>query len=177
MVAVFVPHAFVAVSFTVYVPAAEYECVGFCNVLVPLSPKFHDHEMGDPVDVSVKVTSCPAGTVVGVPVKFATGVAQPMVFVTGLEDPQEFVAIRVTVYVPAVVYVCVGFCNVLVPPSPKFHDQEVGDPVDVSVKVTACPAGALAGAVKFATGTAQIVIDFVAGLEDPQVFVAVSVTV
>ena len=31
---------------------------------------------------------------------------------------------------------CEGFCCVDVPPSPKFHDQLVGLPADVSVKFT-----------------------------------------
>ena len=50
------PAAFVAVSETVYVPAAEKVCVGFWLVLVFPSPKFHDHEVGVFVEVSVKLT-------------------------------------------------------------------------------------------------------------------------
>jgi len=38
-----------------------------------------------------------------------------------------------------------GFWAVLVVPSPKFHSQEVGDPVEVSVNCTACPAVGAAG--------------------------------
>jgi metal-sulfur cluster biosynthetic enzyme len=33
----------------------------------------------------------------------------------------------------------------LVAPSPKFHCQEVGEPVEVSVNCTACPAAGEAG--------------------------------
>ena len=48
-------------------------------------------------------------------------------------------------YVPALEYVWLGFCEVLVPPSPKFQDQLVMEAlpaVDWSVKFTAkgaCP--------------------------------------
>jgi hypothetical protein len=38
-----------------------------------------------------------------------------------------------------------GLRVVLVPPSPKLHDHEVGVPVEVSVNVTACPAIGEAG--------------------------------
>jgi hypothetical protein len=34
---------------------------------------------------------------------------------------------------------------VLVAPSPKFHCQDVGEPVEVSVNCTACPAAGDAG--------------------------------
>jgi hypothetical protein len=53
--------------------------------------------------------------------------------------------------------VCVGFLadDVLAPEdgSPKFHDQDVGAPVEVSVKLTSCPAVGEGGEnVKFAVG-------------------------
>ncbi|MGA2362179.1 MAG: hypothetical protein ABSG73_06925 [Candidatus Aminicenantales bacterium] len=38
-----------------------------------------------------------------------------------------------------------GFWAVEVVPSPKFHSQDVGDPVDVSVNWTVCPAFGDAG--------------------------------
>jgi hypothetical protein len=41
--------------------------------------------------------------------------------------------------------VWLGFWAVLVVPSPKFHDQEVGLAVDMSVNWTACPAVGVAG--------------------------------
>ena len=49
------PPAFDARSVTVYVPAANV-CWGFCAVDVVPSPKFHAHDVGDPVDVSVNCT-------------------------------------------------------------------------------------------------------------------------
>lgn len=56
-----------------------------------------------------------------------------------------FATVRVTVLVPADAYVWLGCWAVLVAPSPKFHCQEVGDPVDVSVNCTACPVAGEAG--------------------------------
>ncbi len=50
--------------------------------------------------------------------------------------PVAFQTVRVTVYVPAVVYLCDGFLRVAVPPSPKVQAQEVGELVEVSVNVT-----------------------------------------
>jgi hypothetical protein len=44
---------------------------------------------------------------------------------------------RFTQYDPAAVYVWLGFWIVLVALSPKFHCQEVGLPVEVSVNCTA----------------------------------------
>jgi hypothetical protein len=49
-----------------------------------------------------------------------------------LLEPKALVTVKVTVYDPAVAKVWLGFWVVLVPESPKFHCQEVGDPVDVS---------------------------------------------
>ena len=46
-------------------------------MLVLLSPKFHDHEVGELVEVSVKLTANGAVPEVGVPVKFATGGLPP----------------------------------------------------------------------------------------------------
>jgi len=42
-------------------------------------------------------------------------------------------AVNATVYDDALVNVWLGFCSVDVPPSPKFHCQEVGFEVEVSV--------------------------------------------
>ena len=67
------PFVFVAVRLTVYVPAVTYVCVGFWAVDIFPSPKFHDHEVGLPVEVSVNVTKSGFDPDVGVPVNFATG--------------------------------------------------------------------------------------------------------
>ena len=49
--------------------------LGFCAVEVPPSPNVQDQEVGLPVDVSVKATVRGGAPEVGLPVKFATGVA------------------------------------------------------------------------------------------------------
>ncbi len=51
-------------------------------------------------------------------------------------DPPAFVAVSITLYVPAPAYVWVGFRWVEAPPSPKLHCHVVGLPVEVSVKLT-----------------------------------------
>ena len=51
-----------------------------------------------------------------------------------------------------------GFCTLLVVPSPKFQDQPVTLPVEVSLKVASSGAGPLVGlAVKPATGAVAVV--------------------
>jgi hypothetical protein len=60
-------------------------------------------------------------------------------------EPELFVTARVTLYVPAVVKVWLGFWDVLDTPSLKFHCQEVGFPVELSVNWTDCPATGEAG--------------------------------
>jgi hypothetical protein len=69
----FVPAAFPAVRVTVKVPAAAYVWVGFCSVLVPPSPKFQDHVVGDPVDASVNCTDTFADGDAGEKLKDAVG--------------------------------------------------------------------------------------------------------
>ena len=61
--------------------------------------------------------------------------------VVDVSDPAEFVAVRVALYVPGVVYVCVGFCAVELFPSPKSHAHEVGFPELWSVKTMVRGAG------------------------------------
>jgi len=62
-----------------------------------------------------------------------------------LFEPEALVTVKVTVLAPTVVNVWLGFWEVLVDPSLKFHCQEVGPPVDVSVNCTAWPAVGEAG--------------------------------
>lgn len=50
--------------------------------------------------------------------------------------PASFFTVRVTVYLPALVYLCVGFLAVDVILSPKFQDHEVGLSVLLSVNLT-----------------------------------------
>ena len=57
---------------------------------------------------------------------------------------------------PVAVYVWLGFCTGRGLESPKVQDQEVGLPVEVSVKLTASGGAPLVGVpVKFATGTTR----------------------
>jgi hypothetical protein len=73
--------------------------------------------------------------------------------------------------------VWLGFWAVLVVPSPKFHCQEVGLPVEVSVNCTAWPAvGELGVKVKDAVSAGTIVTVRVVFLE-PEELVAVRFTV
>jgi len=53
-----------------------------------------------------------------------------------VELPALFEAVRVTVYVPAVVYVCTGFCCRVVYPSPKDQTHALGLFVEVSMNWT-----------------------------------------
>jgi hypothetical protein len=67
---------------------------------------------------------------------------------------------------------------VLLAPSPKVHDQDVAEPVDVSVKVTSCPAVGDEGAkVKLAAGAATTTVTVVVAVFVPLGPVAVNVYV
>src|SRR5512137_797703 len=59
------------VSDTSYTAIDEYVFDGFCADDPERSPKFHDHLVGRPVDVSVNVTGDPTATVVGAAEKSA----------------------------------------------------------------------------------------------------------
>jgi metal-sulfur cluster biosynthetic enzyme len=151
------PVLLVTVNVTVFDPAVVNVWLGFREVLVPPSPKFHCHDVGLPVDVSVKATDCPAAGEAGLYVKDAMIAATTVTVWLILFDPELFVTVNVTVFDPAVVNVWLGFREVLVPPSPKFHCRDVGLPVDLSVKATDCPAAGEAGlyvkdAVSVSTG-------------------------
>ncbi len=102
-----------------------------------------------------------------------------MLLLTAFE-PTALVAVRVTVKAPEVAKAWVGFCCVLVPPSPKVQDQAVGVLVEVSVKVTVWPmAGVLGVEVNEATGarTAWDTVTLLLTALDPTALVAVRVTV
>jgi hypothetical protein len=58
-------------------------------------------------------------------------------FVVVSEKPHPLTTASVTLYVPPAAYMCVGFCNVDVFPSPKSQLQEIGVSVEVSVNCTA----------------------------------------
>jgi len=73
--------------------------------------------------------------------------------------------------------VWLGFWAVLVAPSPKLHCQEVGEPVDVSVNWTACPATGEAGLYVKDAVRAGTTVTVRVTLCEPELLVAVRVTV
>ena len=73
--------------------------------------------------------------------------------------------------------VWLGFCAVLVVPSLKLHDHEVGVPVEVSVNCTACPAAGEAGLYVNEAASAAPTVTVRLTLLEPEALVAVSVTV
>jgi len=139
------PELFVTVRVTVLDPAVVYVWLGFWDVLVPPSPKFHCQEVGVPAEVSVNCTDCPAAGEAGLKVKEAASAVVTVTVRLTLLEPELLVTVKVTVLDPAVVYVWLGFWDVLVPLSPKFHCQEVGVPAEVSVNCTDCPAAGETG--------------------------------
>ena len=95
-------------------------------------------------------------------------------------EPAEFVAVKFTLYVPTVLYTWVGFCEVDVLPSPKFHNQDVGELIEVSKNDTLNPAMPLVDprALKLATGAiVGFTVMFIVIVLDPKAFEAFSVTV
>jgi hypothetical protein len=97
------PDALDTVSVTVLDPAVSYAWLGFCNVEVAPSPKFHCHEIGDPVEVSVNPMDWPVVGEAGLKLKDAVSTAPIMMFRVAIFDPRLFVTVRVTVFVPVVV--------------------------------------------------------------------------
>jgi hypothetical protein len=63
-----------------------------------------------------------------------------------LSDPDWFLTVNVTVLDPTVVNTWVGFWAVEEVSSPKLHCQDVGLPVDASMKRTAWPKAGEPGA-------------------------------
>jgi len=72
---VLLPAAFFTVKLTVYFPVLLYVCAGLLDVEVFPSPKFHFHEVGEPVLSSVNCTFKGAFPEVGYAEKAATGFA------------------------------------------------------------------------------------------------------
>jgi hypothetical protein len=78
-------------------------CDGFACVDESPSPKSQLHDVGALVDVSVNCTVSGAGPLDGVIVNAATGATTTTVTVVAgdVSEPPAFVAVRVTLYVPA----------------------------------------------------------------------------
>ena len=100
--------------------------------------KFHDQDVGEPVEVSVNWTAWPSTGAAGETEKAATTLEAPetKTVLVALEDEAALEAVKVTVYEPAAANAWDGFRSVLVDPSPKFQAQEAGLPVDASVNWT-----------------------------------------
>ena len=79
--------------------------------------------------------------------------------------PAALVAMSETLYVPTVAYVLEGFSVVLVFPSPKFHNHDVGELAEVSVNWTVRGVLPEVGLPKkVATGESGAVVAVVAGV-------------
>jgi hypothetical protein len=102
----------VALRFKVYVPGKIYWWVGFCNADVPPSPNSQYHVFGNPVDESVNVTVNGTPPVVGTPINEVTigyiAIYPNLTFVSEYPLP-IFFAVKFTLKVPILVYVCKGF--------------------------------------------------------------------
>jgi hypothetical protein len=185
--AVVLPAVLVAIRVTVYVPAVVYVCDGFSSVDVFPSPNDQIQEVGELIEESTNWMVSGAVPEVTVDRNDATGiVATPLAtiqsaLVTVLLPP-ALVAVMVTVYVPAVEYVCTGFWSEDVVPSPNDQIHDAGEFVDRSTNWT--PKGTVPvvtfgmNAATGADATLLTVIypPFVTVLL-PAVFVAVRITV
>ena len=154
--------------------------------VVPL-PRVHAQDVGAPVVVSAMVTDNGATPEATEVVKLATGTPDAgavtvMVWETGALAPLALLAVNVTVYVPAALYLTNGYWVVEVVPFPRSHAQDVGGPVEVSVSSTHMGAIPVVGvAVKLATGApaagAVTVMVLDTGALAPPALLAVNVTV
>jgi hypothetical protein len=88
----------VAVSATVYVPAAVYVCDGFCVVEVPPSPNAHEYDEA-PLELLVKLTVNGTSPEVGLPEKLAVGTVLTVMYpvLVSVSLPAELVAVNETV--------------------------------------------------------------------------------
>jgi hypothetical protein len=106
MVVVLLPAEFEEPSETAYVPTELKVYTGFWSVEVPPSPKDQYHPVGALVEVSVNWTARGLTPEVTFAVNDDTGIAASTVMYPVRETvllPAELVAVRVTVYEPAVV--------------------------------------------------------------------------
>jgi hypothetical protein len=109
-------------------------CDGFCVELDDPSPKLQLHETTGPVDWSVNCTLNGACPEVGLAEKPALtgcgGFVTVIVWLTLLVWPLLPATVKVTVKLPALLYVCDGFCAELAEPSPKSQLHAVTGPLD-----------------------------------------------
>src|SRR5258706_8077336 len=73
-----------------------------------------------------------------------------------VDELAAFATVSDTPYEPCAEYACTGFCAVDVAPSPKLHCQDVGEPVERSVKVTLARTAGDAGVMSKAAETGGV---------------------
>jgi hypothetical protein len=88
-----------------------------------------------------------------------------------------FVTVKVTLYVPEVVKIWLGFWAVLIAPSLKSHCQAVGFPSDVSVNCTDWPVTGEAGLKEKEAVSALATVTVRLTLLEPELLVTVKATV
>ena len=98
------PFALDTLRVTVNFPGVVYWCTGFFSVDFAPSPKSHCHEVGAPVDLSMKFTFSGAPPCVLSAVKSARGMFRTVIywFLVLLLVISGFDAVRVTSYTPVV---------------------------------------------------------------------------
>ena len=138
-VAILGPAMLLAVNEAVNVPGVLYVTVTLLAVEVAGLPPGNDHcTVVAFVEVLLNSTVSGSHPVVGVAVNAATGGVASTTVLLLVEVPQILVVVNVTLYVPPVVKVWVGFWSVLVVPSPKFHKKPV--PLgEIPAKLTVLP--------------------------------------
>ena len=83
------PKPLVEIKVTEYVAAVVYVLEGFWAVEVLPSPKSQAHDVGTPLDKSLKLTVVPSQTVDGPLLKLATGVSGTSVVYTPKPNPEN----------------------------------------------------------------------------------------
>jgi hypothetical protein len=105
------------------------------------------------------------------------GFAATATVLVALEEEVAFDAVRVTEYEPAVAKAWLGFRAVLVEPSPKFQLHDVGLPAEVSVNWTDWLTAGEPGLYVKAADRAAATVTVRLALFEPELLVAVRVTV
>lgn len=112
------------VRLTLYEPGALYLWVGLFSPLVEPSPNFQVFVSDVDVVIILKATVllCPTVSQLNAMVGGLLMVMLVLPFTGSTFVPE---AVTLTVYVPAVLYLCVGSSLLLVEPSPKSHSKEL----------------------------------------------------
>ncbi|OPX63373.1 MAG: hypothetical protein A4E33_01742 [Methanoregula sp. PtaB.Bin085] len=116
-------------------------CFGFCTSANVPSPKLQFQLVGEPVEMSVKLTVSGAGPSVTSPVKLAaSGSSGTVTLMTPgkvlVFVPPAYPTVRLTVYWPGSWYVWFRFWRSENDPSPKLQFQLSGDPSELPMNIT-----------------------------------------